>query len=548
MHQIWIFLFALGLKAVPRRKVRCDGQLPACRRCVAGGHGEDCEYDTSSGTTRIQLLEQQIAQLEAKLRKLQDSADHDPVTDIQIPGRTPGPSKSAPRASEDFPFVPVPRVKRISKDPDLNLPANWWVSNDLPDKISKLLVDSFAPNALLLGFFLHGPRFLESMFSSKRTPPLPRPAPSLISVIHLVGIQCSPSKQFREHESLFLQRALQAMDANRHPRYVVHNIQAEILLTHYFLRIGKFGQAMHRLNSAMSLAISCGLHKQSTHHSPASYQLPPPIDGIERGERLDAFWAVVLLHKAWGVSLQWPSRISALLDDIVDTPLPLDIGAYESGDVATNPEGYLTLQVLGGAVNVDKPPKGASTWLGASVKAAVLFERATYLGIQWQSVMNDPEEMAQMHPFIQYLTNFVASLPSISACHESALRHSWLVTQSLAHAAVIQLGSAFDDPQAKQSCLASARAAVRVLKQFRAEEPECEDVNSLLGTTWTPVCKVLIRAISEIDQRKDPTNSALREELRGELWTVISAMTLFGIHCAVIRSQLNQIQQQYAFS
>ncbi|KAK7053358.1 hypothetical protein VNI00_003984 [Paramarasmius palmivorus] len=530
--------------------MRCDGGLPACRRCIAGGHGEDCEYDTTSGTTRVQQLEHQIAQLEAKLRKLQETADHDPVTDVQIPGRTAGPNKSAPRASEDFPFVPAPRVKRPIRDPDLDLPANWWMSNEPPDKISRLLVDSFAPNALLLGFFLHGPRFLESMFPSKKNPLAARPAPSLISVIYLVGIQCSPNKQFRDHEPLFLQRALQAMDAHRHPRFVVHNIQAEILLTHYFLRIGKFSQAMHRLNSAMSLAISCGLHKLSTHYNPASYQLPPPADGIERGERLDAFWAVVLLHKAWGVSLQWPSRISVLLDDIVDTPLPLDIGAYEEGDVATNPEGYLTLQVLGGGVPVgDRPPKGVSTFLGASVKAAVLFERATYLGIQWQSVMNDPQEIAQIAVFTRYLTDFIATLPSINACHESALRHSWLVTQSLAHAAVIQLKSAFDDPESKFTCLKSARASVYVLKQFQAAEQECENVNSLLGTTWTPVCKVLIRAISEIEQeRKDPAGAALREELRNELWTIISAMTIFGMHCAVIRSQLNQIQQQYAFS
>ena len=55
------------------------------------------------------------------------------------------------------------------------------------------------------------------------------------------------------------------------------------------------------------------------------------LDPIEEGERIDAFWQVYILDKAWAVALKSPSSISedGLWGTQIDTPWPLRMQEYE---------------------------------------------------------------------------------------------------------------------------------------------------------------------------------------------------------------------------
>lgn len=189
-------------------------------------------------------------------------------------------------------------------------------------------MDYFAPYGYQFGFFMHGPRLCEDFFSSKQSE-LPSLSPSLSNVIYLWGIRLSSEQKLLVHETLFLNRAVQFSLSSRHPQHVVHNIQAEILLANYFLWDGKTSSAMHRLNSAVSLCVSFGLHKQASSQPPSALHLPPARDSIERGERIDALWATLLFYKIVSVQIDMPSRVSTIMDDMIDTPFPYEMGAYE---------------------------------------------------------------------------------------------------------------------------------------------------------------------------------------------------------------------------
>jgi hypothetical protein len=162
----------------------------------------------------------------------------------------------------------------------------------------------------------------------------------------LFGIHLSGDESLKIHENIFLERAIQSTHADQRPQNILYNIQvgsptsfyeftpmllrfqADILLAHYYLCLGKFMKAMHRFNSAMSLVIACGLHEQG--HVGGSLALYPPQDPIEAGQHTDVFWTILNLHKCWGVALEWPSPIYYIMNENVDIPWPLEMSAYES--------------------------------------------------------------------------------------------------------------------------------------------------------------------------------------------------------------------------
>lgn len=167
----------------------------------------------------------------------------------------------------------------------------------------------------------------------------PRPSPALISVIFLLGVHLSGVDVFLAHEPLFLSRAVRITQIRRSlcQGKALHSIQADILLAHYFLLHGRFLEAMHRINAALSLCIVFGLHKQhrvqieNQDSCPTlEFPLPPIRDSIEQGERIDAFWTVLGLLKYWGAALQWPPEFVHTLVEDVDIPWPFEAAAYEA--------------------------------------------------------------------------------------------------------------------------------------------------------------------------------------------------------------------------
>ncbi|KAF5370881.1 hypothetical protein D9758_002019 [Tetrapyrgos nigripes] len=515
-----------------RRKVRCDGATPACGRCVAGGHAEDCEYtcgeSQSRVKTRVKTLEDNIARLEAKIacleRKKARATLSQPLQDIQIPGR--GGAQYSPTRTGFHPALP--------ELPYPSLPQDWTERPILPLEIARILVDIFAPHAFNHGFFLHGPRFLVKMFPSDGSPSsLPL---SLISVVYLWGIHLSSHQPWIAHEETFLNRAFVQLLKSQHPNQIVANIQAEVLLSNYLLRSGNFSSAMHRLNSALSQSVACGLHRPGSRSTGANFVLPPPSDGLELGERIDAFWTIVLFHKSWVAALQWPSRISTVLDDMIYVPFPLDMSAYESGKLTFNDLSSPTLKQF-----LDDPQdEGVVSTLALSVQSAYMFERACYIGVEWKSVLGITEEAIQFLVFDSRLSDFIRTLPTIETYPER-FRHAWIATNSIVQAAVIQLHGSVDTSESQSRCL---QAAEKIVSMIQTIPPELEHVNPILGTMWFIASRALISALHRLGKAEVTEDTVLHTaNIKLSLKTLLETMTTYSIKCALIYSRLGHTQE-----
>lgn len=196
----------------------------------------------------------------------------------------------------------------------------------------------FLPHRHQCGLELHIGRLRESL----ALPPSERRHPVLMNAIYLWACYLSRPASLSDSEPLYLSKALAALnDAIPDPSRVVDVIQAECLLSMYFLSNGRLLEGSFHASSAASLAMQWGLHQiGSPEVTPtivlgewdASFRLDPPKDAIEQGERILAFWQVYDLDRCWSVALQRP----AVLPDSkhprtsITTPWPQRMDEYEA--------------------------------------------------------------------------------------------------------------------------------------------------------------------------------------------------------------------------
>jgi len=53
---------------------KCDRRHPVCGQCEKGGRSDDCEYIDGEGLSTVQILEDNIIRLEARIRELQGTS------------------------------------------------------------------------------------------------------------------------------------------------------------------------------------------------------------------------------------------------------------------------------------------------------------------------------------------------------------------------------------------------------------------------------------------------------------------------------------------
>lgn len=136
-------------------------------------------------------------------------------------------------------------------------------------------------------------------------------------------------------------------------RQRVSAIQAEVLLARYFFNLGRLLEGRFHANAAVTIAVSCGLHRikyggeqQTSPVSPPApgtgaisaftgssgvFDLVPAHDPVELGERIRLFWEVYILEKCWCVVLSSPCVFANDTDagSQIDTPWPREMGDYE---------------------------------------------------------------------------------------------------------------------------------------------------------------------------------------------------------------------------
>ncbi|KAF9258055.1 hypothetical protein L218DRAFT_948709 [Marasmius fiardii PR-910] len=465
-----------------KRKIRCDGARPLCRTCrTSSNQFSDCEY-TDSGATASQRLEEQIAILEARLHELEAQ----PSPQYSSP-QHPSSQHSSPAHSSHSHSSPLSQHPALSSTSNPDLTVSHHKAQDALSLESLLSAELhqtlFMQHTADLAFFLNTERFLGSSLKK------PNPAThALLDVIYLWSIHLSP-KPLCQHELQFLSKALRnishgianSQDAGQ----LIHMIQASVLIAQYFFRNSRFLEGKYHMTNAHSLAIGARLHtirSVEPGRSPFAVSFSPPQDAIEEGERINAFWSVVILNTCWMSVDGSPSNMIYTHEPglRIDTPWPEDMDTYTIHGIPSNLVGNQTVERFLRGVNTGDNPNGGS-WTALHAKASILFERATQVGLaHWRNISthspNTPGSSAQflaIHSAIQALfqdlSNKQASSSVVAAPPTQRLG---VVVSLLANVARIRLYEKFTDrcEQSDYYVINSARDVVHIVATHYAQD------------------------------------------------------------------------------
>lgn len=584
-----------------------------CTQCERSARpGDECEY-TDTGRTRTQVLEENVARLEARIRELEEPHDeqavrlHDPyhhhqqVQDHRRSSSLPGLAQSGAHPQSPggqlSPAISQPDSNPASSrgTPSTHSPAPSSAEHILEEpsiSVIQLLLHHFLPHASQFGFFLNPGRFLESALR-----PLPmgdpnRPCPALLTAVYLWGAHLARSDPYAALEPTFLSRALlNAANgiSSDHPKKILNGIQASVLLSQYFFKIGRILEAKYHLSAAISLVSGYRLHQIPAATPPvvdlfglSTPFLPPATDRIEEGERINAFWTVYHLNNCWGVALGSPAGNLDGPGFHVNVPWPLDVEQYEQNLVPPPPlQGVHTVEAFlsQGAAHPDP------SMLSLFVKASVLFERASNVNARLQNSvfphvyrrfghgsgyafgdhsahLMSPADLAstlhaneladQFSSLDALIESFKVVLPSMGQVEMTmpmSVRLAF-VTHTLVHVSVIQLhsGLAGTNVHSQQRTLAAAEAVFDIITST-GNLQSFGQINPIVGTLWTRAAQVIVGEISRMRALRAtwgglPTDK--ERELADVLERGLAAMAWFAGDSQLMGYQLSKLQAEYS--
>ncbi|KAJ7143488.1 Zn(2)-Cys(6) binuclear cluster domain-containing protein [Mycena crocata] len=531
-----------------RRKIKCDGERPQCGQCSRSSSFQDCEY-AEDGPTRTQILEEQIAILEARIEELEKPKElrSDLILHNPYPGERRSSSLPALSRGGSAVHLPIPHSDLPSgASTPLSMTASS--SEGIPLVELETMIHTFLHHSSQFGFFLNVQNFREAVMGRSGQ----RPAAVLLDVVYLWAIHLSGSEEFTIYEPHYLSRALRtavdSLSGTRSHNTVLHSIQAEVLLAHYFIQNTRFLEGKYHLSAAVSLVISSGLHRIRSADSyavsgplgPAFSALPPARDEIEESERINGFWTVLTLNNCWTTADGSPSNISYTVPDArIDTPWPLDINAP-----ALQTHGLPELSI--GTVTTflaNLPDSGASV-AAFHAKAAILFEQASRLASQYRPNMTKDQSnqfYVSFNSIDTLLEGFKIVLPTVH------LGREMLVIRSLVHVASIQLHNPFivDIDGSRLRGVEAARAVVADLGQTPVND--FGFIDPIMGTLLMATCQVFVAEIAR-HRRHRPLNSPVPQEERSFMDAVdivLTVMNIFAPGCRLMDSQLHTMRQMY---
>ncbi|KAJ6578179.1 hypothetical protein B0H19DRAFT_576655 [Mycena capillaripes] len=533
-----------------RRKIRCDGVRPKCGPCSRSMGFQDCEY-VEDGPTRTQILEEQIAILEAHIEELEKPKELRSALVLQNPYVGERRSASLPALSRGGSSVHLPLPHSEFSSGSLSpssMPTS--ASEGIPLVDMETLIHNFLHHSSQFGFFLNVHNFREAVMGHSGQ----RPTPVLLDVVYLWAIHLSGSDEFTAYEGSYLSRALRtavtALAETHHHNTILHCIQAEVLLSHYFLRNTRFLEGKYHLSAAVSLVISSGMHRIRSADShavggplgPAFRVLPPPRDAIEECERISAFWTVLTMNNCWTTADGSPSNISYTVPDArIDTPWPLDINA-QGLHIQMLPDSSIGT-VTTFLANLSDSGVSESA---LHAKASILFEQASRLASQYRPNMTN-EQLNQLslsfNSIDTLIEGFKISLPPV---HVHSTREM-LVLHSLVHVATIQLHNPFV-VEIEASRLRVLDAARAVLADFaQMDVNEFGFIDPIMGTLLMATCQVFLAELGRFRRHRQLGGPVPTEEaaLVDSIDTVLAIMCVFAPECRLMESQLVTMQQIY---
>uniref|UniRef100_A0A8H7XVF9 Zn(2)-C6 fungal-type domain-containing protein n=1 Tax=Psilocybe cubensis TaxID=181762 RepID=A0A8H7XVF9_PSICU len=601
-------------------KIKCDGEKPVCGPCRNHPRDDECEYSDGPGRSRTKTLEEQVSRLEARILELEHPDSSTPSVVLHDPYPSPFQverhSKSPPLHLPEHPpaFAPLSPFSPTSTTSSLPSGRHWNKFSALGEKTEltgssgsstspirhpvampylgaeepsysqlQASLDVFFLHAPHFGFFLNSNSFRHSALLAFNLGHPSRPTPGLLNVVHLLGLHFSQPEAFQGQESALLIRAVQHVSTDlmgTHPNKVIHTLQAEVLLAYYFLRTGSLLEAKCRTGTAISLALGSGLHKIrsanflvpstiSIGSHDQAHLLPHPSDALQEAERINGFWAVLVLHKFITVALEVPAHVCGALEApgmLIDTPWPIDIDQFEEGIIPPELQGNSTVRAFLNGYLVDNHNGESSTALVA--KAAILFHRAAHLTGQWSPSMHIPslivaiinsmifEDMtprdkvaydAAAKSVNTLLETFRAKLgvrPRLNPQDPSV--RTILLIHALVDAASIKLHWIFSYayPESKQICLSAAR---NIVNYGDFDLQGLTIINPIMGNLWMTACLVFVDEISRARQMRSgwPEHASVEEELMESYRSGLKAMSLFSQDSVLMRYQLTKVQEAF---
>ncbi|KAJ6608825.1 hypothetical protein B0H10DRAFT_1955051 [Mycena sp. CBHHK59/15] len=459
-----------------------SGHLPRGKACMNCSRTQQLEET-------IKKLQNRIGELEAPMIDAQSSVFlHEPYADVI----------DVPVMALDIPNTtmhgrPQLCIARVTT-PTSASSSSGLVLEEPPLEVIEPLVDAFLENFTQVGFFLDATSFRRSALL-----PLPfghydRPSPALLSAVYMWGSRfsrTSPHSLYNEHSFLVYL-------GGQHPHRVIHSIQAEVLLSLYYLTLGRPVEGIYHSSAAVSLAISSELHLIRSSHLIQPYfgvlvtTFPPPVDALEEGERINAFWMVLIVNNYWVAAHGSPSAIS--YDTPIDTPWPLNLEDYNS---------------VSGSLS--------------SRSAGVPIPEYQQL---LDSIVGDLTDTKALNFLDGLLEQFRIDLPLGLEFHEGSLEKRSLLVTRLFPCAIIRLHAPLirTSEVSRGKYLSAARSVVHMIRT--ANLSEWRHIDPIMGILWTTVSEVFISELSTMQSYVGKLTQQ-HQDISACLETVISAMKLF---------------------
>ncbi|KAJ6457957.1 hypothetical protein C8R45DRAFT_913419 [Mycena sanguinolenta] len=513
---------------------KCDGARPICSQCRTRPprSKEPCQYPPPEGQNVPQGTPSQMLETIYDLR----------------------------RRIDELEYLNVPDPTRIY----LNQPYDSRSQSHSPDLPGKLVhlrtrVDVFLGRFTNSGyFFLRAAQFRHSALL-----PLPfghrdRPSPALLSAVYLWASVLSHVTPDPYTADAFLTCALQNIPQDligiaEHPQLVVDTIQAEVLLSLYYLHTAHHVQGRYHAFAASSIALGANLHsiRSAQYHSAyptftLQTALPLPQNPVEESIRIDAFWAVVLINNIWAGVEGSPPSVSYPIN--IDSPWPssshvMSLPNYPISSTGTTNTGPLLWRTS------SKQPSSSNA--SSHSRAAQSVSTLARLSCPFVTLFKGPPDPASLASLDRRLHTFQAALPPLPGMQTLVLTHA------LVDLAIVRLHAPYlrTSDTARAKCLSAAARVVVGASTVNILDG-ARNTDAMLGPIYAGVARVYMDEITALRQsgRRSPRVQAQGRELEMRLGTLMSTMAslapyspLIGARHLPILEQRSQIHARTLF-
>ncbi|PSR71032.1 hypothetical protein PHLCEN_2v13080 [Hermanssonia centrifuga] len=341
----------------------------------------------------------------------------------------------------------------------------------------------------------------------------------------------------------------------------MYTLQTEVLLSYYLFHKDRRVEGGYHAAAAVSIVVACGLHKLGSTRAQGrtGINLPLPRDAVEDGERINAFWTVIILDRCWTVWMQTPS---VLIDETsantqIDTPWPLDMIGYEQvcylGNSDDNemltlfpqgmmPAGGQPVQTVQAFLNNPATDTQHQSLLALRAKASILYEKSAQIAAHWNP--NAPGFQDHFVALDNRINQFKGVLPSLRQAAQTRpdLVRGLLTVHTLINCATMQLHAPWVQPgnPINRKSLTAARTAMTSLQ--KVDISQLGYIDPFMGILLGAVGRSLATALRAVQRNAgagpsngSPADAAAVQESYN---TVLTAMQIFSAACPLIDPQL----------